>query len=784
MKIHDFVDETSLATMRAYYAGDKDASDKLEITKQREYFASQEQEEVANKIRLTLGIKGGNPAEVMQRAIDLLVDRPETATSRSIKAQLLSIIDRLKISVGKHHYQKLNRAVESAEQSKPSLNEVDMSPSALAQFAKGADQFGIRAGFEAEMLFTGISPRGEGGESEPDYEGADERISSNASLDDLQEFFSETMSRNNRVWARMEEEYLDAVYEKAQEFVDENIDERVRERVLDEVSEDDRLYNYLSSNGHSDEDIDKIIAAGNDAPAFTRSADERAYAEENPLYKFWSEAQSAVEEEIESEIDRMRDEVEEELRDEFMSDNDYYMGEWLRDNNIDYMSELSREYELDWPHWTENTEYEAFDDYEMRRAVDDLEEALGMGVEVSDGYHNAERTDDKYIVEPDGSLEPDDPSEHGSAEIISPPMPLDQMIDHLKKVIAWAKSHGGYTNHTTGLHVGVSLPDMSKVDYIKLALLVGDQHVLKVFGREFNTYCRGVFKQIAANRNEQTIAQSVDALKSGMIGVASTALKYTVFNASGTTEKKVTLNWKNRYIEFRSMGGDYIDEVDKIVNTVYRYVRAIVSSADPEMDRKEYLSKLYKLVQKANEDLNAPDAVEPVNMIITKYLAGQVNKDTIVKYKEYFQKAALSRKDPAAGKPTHPDGELQRWKVSRYGIQIMVKARNANDAIAKAKSQNSTIANASDDEFTVTSLGPVIQPTAQPTTQPTGSQQQSFTGWWKIVDGNGQELHRFNGIGNSQADANRIARQWLEQNRTLQARSQQGEQFDVLPVMA
>lgn len=807
---------------------------------------------VISSVRQNLKVDGDTPAEVLQKAIDLLTDRPQTRMSQSILGDIERIVKHLKVPVGAFHYRKLQHAVESKLSDVEPINEVNMSPSALAQFAKDADKYGVRAGFEAELLFTRLPPQGEGGESEPDYEGNDERIRSNTTLDDLQDFFSETVDRSNRVWARMEEDYLDAVYEKAQEFADENIDERVRERVLDELSEDDRLYNYLTSNGHSDEDIEKIIAAGNDAPQFTRSSEETAYAEENQLYKFWKEAQDAVEEELETEMDRLRDEVEEELRDEFMGDNEYYIGEWLNDNNIDYMSELSSEWELYWPHWTENTEYEGFDEYEMRSAAEELEERVGMDVRVSGGYHNATRNDNTYIIEPDGSLEPDDPSEHASAEIVSPPMPLDQMINHVKEVFAWAKEYGGYTNTSTGLHVGVSLPDMSKIDYVKLALLMGDEYVLKTFGREMNTYCKGVFKQIAQNRNEQTVAQAVDALKTGMIGVASTALKYSVFKSSGTTDKYVSANWKNQYIEFRSMGGDYIDNIDKIVNTVYRYVRAMVSAADPDMDRREYLSKLYKLVQQANADIKSPDAIEPVNMLITKYLAGQLDKNSIKQYTQYFKQVAVSRKNPGAEKPEHPAGPLQRWRVKfdRRGVEVMVKARNAEGALELAKKQNSTIARASDDELTVTSMGVVNPPAPAPDqnnntstsyeivyrgsnppgrrfvfvadspeqaqrkysdwlaaqglppetedygyrqiamagstldlqrqrSQQTGSSSGEFTGWWKILDGSGRELHRFNGIGNSQADANRIAAGWLGQNRPNMA----GQEVSVVPVM-
>jgi hypothetical protein len=59
-----------------------------------------------------------------------------------------------------------------------------------------------------------------------------------------------------------------------------------------------------------------------------------------------------------------------------------------------------------------------------------------------------------------------------------------------------------------------------------------------------------------------------------------------------------------------------------------------------------------------------------------------------------------------------------------------------------------------------------------------GQGQQVFTGEWKIVDDNDREIHRFGGVGNVQADANRIAMNWLRQNpRHMQSGVQ------VLPVM-
>jgi predicted oxidoreductase len=60
-----------------------------------------------------------------------------------------------------------------------------------------------------------------------------------------------------------------------------------------------------------------------------------------------------------------------------------------------------------------------------------------------------------------------------------------------------------------------------------------------------------------------------------------------------------------------------------------------------------------------------------------------------------------------------------------------------------------------------------------------GQGQQQFTGEWRIVGPNGEEIHRFGGVGNVQADANRVAIAWLQRNpRHMQAG------VEVVPVMS
>ena len=57
-----------------------------------------------------------------------------------------------------------------------------------------------------------------------------------------------------------------------------------------------------------------------------------------------------------------------------------------------------------------------------------------------------------------------------------------------------------------------------------------------------------------------------------------------------------------------------------------------------------------------------------------------------------------------------------------------------------------------------------------------GQGQQVFTGEWKVVDSQGQELYRFSGVGNNQGDANRVAAQWAQRNQV-------SDEVNVVPVM-
>ena len=147
--------------------------------------------------------------------------------------------------------------------------------------------------------------------------------------------------------------------------------------------------------------------------------------------------------------------------------------------------------------WSDYNNYS----YYKNPVADAVRTGMGVNVEVFSEYHQRRKTWDRWYVEPDGSVEPEG-KDDGIAEIVSPHIPASQALEVLNKFYATAKAYGFYSNESTGLHINVSLP--SNTDILKLALFVGDQHILKTFDREDNEYATSVLAQLQGLDPEDT----------------------------------------------------------------------------------------------------------------------------------------------------------------------------------------------------------------------------------------------------------------------------------------
>ena len=193
-------------------------------------------------------------------------------------------------------------------------------------------------------------------------------------------------------------------------------------------------------------------------------------------------------------------------------------------------------------------------------------------------------------------------------EFISPPMSLTEMINDLNKVVSWAKSIGAYTNKTTGLHMNVSVSNYSRqnCDYIKLALLLGDEYVLSQFQRKTNKYAKSSLNIIRKNILDYQMSDT-DLINDLLLQMKSNLvndLKQTLTTyVQAEMSRYVSINMKRNYIEFRSPGGNWLDQdISTLENTLLRFVVALDASCDPMKYRQEYLKKLYLLLKPQSEN--------------------------------------------------------------------------------------------------------------------------------------------------------------------------------------
>ena len=540
------------------------------------------------------------------------------------------------------------------------LDEVKMSPSALEKFATSDAAKGIRAGFEAELIFRDTQGEADELDPEPNYD-ADERA---YSIQQVIDFFANdeygfgmSERQQNRLEEELSEKYYEWYDEKMIQDFSNDAEDLIREILLDETPMAERIAFYLTDSlNMSDEDAAAVVAAGAEAPRFTRSEDQEAYAEENPEYETYLEASDAAEQELEESVEqsvRSRDEYWDEAldkyRDNYQLDDD---SGFFSDAGLRWMSDIANEFNLDWPVW-DGGEQQNYGNRGWEDIGNSLQQAIDMPVVVSSGYHSTRRRPGQWIIEPDGSLDPDDKSEEAGLEIVSPPMPLLTAIEKLKQVVDWANDPergNAYTNRSTGLHMGVSLPTMTAeavsndpgIDYVKLILFLGDKYVLQQFGREANTYTASALDKLKQNikGKKSDPAGVIKLLQHGLTELAHKELQKGV-----GTSKYTSAHIQPGYIEFRSPGGDWLaksdEEIGVLENTMMRFARAMQIAGDPNAERQEYAKKLYKLVTTDNEQY--ADQLR----LFSEFSAGTINKEQL---KKQWAETVLQKELPSVGK--------------------------------------------------------------------------------------------------------------------------------------
>lgn len=459
------------------------------------------------------------------------------------------------------------------------LFEINMSPKNLERLATNIP--GARVGIEFEMIVPNIGDSEEEEfESEPDMS-QDERV---FDIDDVITFFGQEMNSSGEI--RRLQERLD---EKFDEWAIEQVDNRwARDRR--EIVSDYIVNNDLESEKEEDETFEEFLDRKLDDDDFVDKVRDDFYDEEFSTLK-------------------QRD---------FFSDQNWG---WASDVYDDFASEI-----VTWPHWTERSSSGGTVDAED--VANDFERSLKVPVLYSRRYHGGtSASTTMWRVEPDSSISPDDDGD-GGLEFITPAsgLPLGEMITKMEEVRTWAEENGCYTNRSTGLHINVSVPDTSSitVDYVKLVLLLGDNYILNLFNRQSNSFAKSSFNLLTQQikSNPTKAVEVLDKMKRYLAHLGATVLQKV------NSGKYVSVHFKGNYVEFRSPGGDWLNEKywSQVKNTVYRFVVALDAATKPEKYREEYLKKLYKLIAPEGKELE----MGTLGKLIAGYISGEISRDFIL----------------------------------------------------------------------------------------------------------------------------------------------------------
>jgi hypothetical protein len=589
-----------------------------------------------------------------------------------------------------------------------------------------AAKTGALAGMEFEMIVPNTET-----DVEPEYEPDYDQDSRARSFSQIRDFFHDGDYNGRREADNLIEE-LTGEYE---EWVQEQIDESWGNDGIDYIRDFVEVNDLFDRDEAMAQARDEVITANPDLPQesedFTQLLSARLdELQEQFVLEAFEDQGRIFNDAFESFADEQREEYDERS---------------FLDDKYPYMTDIQNNFDISWPYYYDINDGQD-GEMDIDQVADDFSNFMGKPVNASRQYHGGRREAGHYVVEPDGSLEGDNPGD-GGLEFVSPPMPIDEMISDLNKVKEWAGQNGCYTNDSTGLHINISVPNYSidKLDYVKLAILMGDEYILDLFGRSGNTYAKSAMGKIktALKQKPEAAAQIMDLMKQGLDGAATKAIH------TGVTDKYTSINTKTGYIEFRSPGGDWLDaNFANIENTLLRFTVALSAAIDPEAYRKEYLTKLYKLL---SEGMDKSDT--DIIQLFSNYSAGDLDKAALIRQVRQKQLARDVNKGKATGK--------MWWSVSRpgYFASIEVVASSKEEAIDIAV-QPSNYPDWARDKNTLkaTPIRPYEAPSVQGNWGIWLDGAQRFARIPRSEDGSdGQSLRKF--------DSESAARTWLNNYR-------------------
>ena len=282
------------------------------------------------------------------------------------------------------------------------------------------------------------------------------------------------------------------------------------------------------------------------------------------------------------------------------------LSEFAGSIGLSYLNEDYLNYEFDGNDLVSEDNKEA--EYETLSEL--LEKKLGIDCRIFNNYHQSKKNSKHFwYIEPDTSLDEED-STYFPVEIVTKTYPAykyKEVFNSLFKVLNDENYHP-VANNSTGLHFSISFNDKianESIDPLKLIILGQDSFFLKKLGRNFNRYCHSQFKNVLRRiqeltleygllekeviENEDIIEKLKDEIRFENKYSAINFSKYQVYDEHGDDNK-------NRFIEFRITGNDYIVEFKKeAIRTIDWFLFIIIAASSKKLLQNEYYDKIKEL---------------------------------------------------------------------------------------------------------------------------------------------------------------------------------------------
>lgn len=499
----------------------------------------------------------------------------------------------------KSKMKRLLRAQKHIQQGDPIFEINFNQPSLAKQALAGA----IKCGFEAETIWSNLSSQDNEngddwlyGESWNDVRDKIDNQEGGRGVESVEEAFRE--------WIQETDYFYDAEREI--------IDELVRER-----KDDEDFANRYVDNSVSMDDVDEykeMIMSD-----LSIDADSEEAQEEIEERNSWDEAAWAREYVEVNEADAFEEWLIDDIRDNGEAWDDawnnvldnYDPGDWVNDEHRgNWMSALG---DLDIYLYNDEGGGQEAVAAELTQWAD----TSSQSKEVEAGeYHSGTSVDNDYWrVEDDSSIEGDGLG----SELISPVYDTpEDMLTEMKSLFTWMQTDQSVeTNSSTGLHITMSMADSGtgETNKLKMALLLGDQYLLKQFNREDNTYSASQQKRIKEYVEGLSKDQKSEKNLEGLEEILSSGISAGKFSSINFKEQSNSEG--NKLIEFRVAGGsDYTSDVDLIVKTVIRYAAVMLAGHDKDAYRADYIKALFRMLNSAQQidpdtEKNATSYIDP-----------------------------------------------------------------------------------------------------------------------------------------------------------------------------